>query len=127
MEKAFYDAGGHLIVGTDPTGAGDVVPGYANQRALQLLMEMGLRVEQAIEVATRNGARYLQLDGDLGTVEVGKRADLVLMRGDPGADPEAFRRMVTVFKDGVGYDSADTSFHTLTTDGALGRDILGKE
>jgi uncharacterized Ntn-hydrolase superfamily protein len=106
MEKAFYDAGGMLLVGTDPTGAGDVVPGYANQRAVQLLMEIGLTVEQAIEVATRNGARYLQLEGDLGTVEVGKRADLVLMRGDPGADPEALRRMVTVFKDGVGYDSA---------------------
>ena len=38
MEKAFYDAGGFLVVGTDPTGGGDVVPGYANQRALQLLV-----------------------------------------------------------------------------------------
>jgi imidazolonepropionase-like amidohydrolase len=82
------------------------VPGYANQRAVQLLMEMGLTVEQAIEVATRNGAEYLERDGEIGTVEVGKRADLVLMRGDPGSDPEALRRMVTVFKDGVGYDSA---------------------
>ena len=105
MEKAFYDAGGLLVVGTDPTGAGDVVPGYANQRALQLLLEMGLSVEQAVEVATRNGAAYLGLAGEIGTVEVGKRADLVLMRGDPGADPEAFRRMTLVFKDGVPYDS----------------------
>lgn len=106
MEKAFYDAGGTLVVGTDPTGGGDVVPGYANQRALQILMEMGLTVEQAVEVATKNGAEYLgQLDR-IGTVEVGKRADLVLMRGDPGADPEAFRAMTVVFKDGVGYDSA---------------------
>lgn len=106
MEKAFYDAGGMLVVGTDPTGAGDVVPGYANQRALQLLMEMGLTVEQAVEVATRNGAIYLERQDEIGTVEAGKRADLVLMRGDPGADPEAFRRMTVVFKDGVGYDSS---------------------
>jgi enamidase len=105
MEKAFYDAGGFLVVGTDPTGGGDVVPGYANQRALQLLMEMGLSVEQAVEVATRNGARYLERDDEIGTVEVGKRADLVLMRGDPATDPEAFRQMTIVFKDGVGYDS----------------------
>jgi imidazolonepropionase-like amidohydrolase len=105
MEKAFYDAGGLLVVGTDPTGAGDVVPGYANQRAVQLLMEMGLTVEQAVEVATRNGARYLERDGEIGTVEVGKRADLVLMHGDPGEDPQAFRAMTLVFKDGVGYDS----------------------
>jgi imidazolonepropionase-like amidohydrolase len=105
MEKAFYDAGGTLLVGTDPTGAGDVVPGYANQRALQLLMEMGLSVEQAVEVATMNGAAYLEQDAEIGSVEVGKRADLVLMRGDPGVDPGAFRAMTLVFKDGVGYDS----------------------
>lgn len=105
MEKAFYDAGGLLVVGTDPTGAGDVVPGYANQRALQLLAEMGLTVEQAVEVATRNGALYLERADDVGTVEAGKRADLVLMSGDPTADVEAFRRMTLVFKDGVAYDS----------------------
>jgi enamidase len=106
MEKAFYDAGGFLVVGTDPTGAGDVVPGYANQRALQLLVEMGLTVEQAVEVATLNGARYLERDGEIGTIEVGKRADLVLLRGDPTADVSAFRATTVVFKDGVGYDSA---------------------
>ncbi|HSG09607.1 MAG TPA: amidohydrolase family protein [Longimicrobiales bacterium] len=106
LEKAFYDAGGLLVVGTDPTGAGDVVPGYANQRALQLLVEMGLSAEKAVEVATRNGAVYLGRADEIGTVAVGKRADLVLVRGDPTADPEAFRQMTVVFKDGVGYDSA---------------------
>ncbi|MEZ4416042.1 MAG: amidohydrolase family protein [Gemmatimonadota bacterium] len=106
MEKAFYDAGGFLVVGTDPTGGGDVVPGYANQRALQLLVEMGLSTEQAIEVATRNGARYLGLENEIGSVTPGLRADLVLMRGDPATDPGAFERVTVVFKDGVGYDSA---------------------
>jgi len=106
MEMAFYEAGGVLLVGTDPTGGGDVVPGYANQRALQLLMEMGLTAEQAVEVATKNGATYLEREDEIGTVEVGKRADLVLMRGDPTEDPAAFRGVTLVFKDGVGYDSA---------------------
>lgn len=106
MEKAFYDMGGTLVVGTDPTGGGDVVPGYANQRAVQLLIEMGLTVEQAIEVATLNGARYLEREDEIGSVEVGKRADLVLMRGDLRSDAEALRAMTVVFKDGVGYDSA---------------------
>jgi len=105
MEKAFYDAGGFLVVGTDPTGGGDVVPGYANQRAVQLLVEVGLTVEQAVEVATLNGARYLGRDSEIGTVEVGKRADLVLLRGDPTIDVGAFRNTTLVFKDGVGYDS----------------------
>ena len=72
---------------------------------LQILMEMGLTVEQAVEVATRNGAEYLEQGDEIGTIEEGKRADLVLMRGDPGSDPEAFRAMTVVFKDGVGYDS----------------------
>jgi enamidase len=67
---------------------------------------MGLTVEQAVEVATRNGARYLERDSEIGTVEAGKRADLVLMRGDPVSDIEAFMRMTLVFKDGVAYDSA---------------------
>lgn len=106
LEKAFHDAGGLLVAGTDPTGAGDVVPGYANQRMLQLLVEMGLPVEEAVAVATRNGAVYLERDEDIGTVEVGKRADLVVLEGDPATDVDAFRRMTLVFKDGVGYDSA---------------------
>jgi imidazolonepropionase-like amidohydrolase len=105
MEKAFYDAGGMLVVGTDPTGGGDVVPGYANQRALQLLVEMGLTPEQAVEVATRNGARYLERDSEIGTIVEGMRADLVLLRGDPTEDVGAFRNTVLVFKDGVGFDS----------------------
>ena len=62
-------------------------------------------MEQAVEVATRNGAEYLEQGDEIGTIEEGKRADLVLMRGDPGSDPEAFRAMTVVFKDGVGYDS----------------------
>ena len=105
MEKAFYDAGGVLLLGTDPTGGGDVVPGYANQRSLQLLVEMGLSVEEAVEIATFNGARYLEISDEVGTVEVGKRADFVLIEGDVVADPGAFRAMNLVFKDGVGYDS----------------------
>ncbi len=107
MEKAFYDAGGHLVVGIDPTGAGDVVPGYANQRTLQLLVEMGLSVEEAVKVATLDGARYLEVDHRTGSVEVGKDADLVLMRGDPREDADAFRRTTLVFKHGVGYDSRE--------------------
>ena len=106
MEKAFYDRGGFLVVGTDPTGGGDVVPGYANQRAIQLLIEMGLTVEEAVEVSTKNGAIYLGQDDEIGTIEAGKRADLVLINGDVTTDIEQFRRMRIVFKDGVAYDSA---------------------
>ena len=106
MEKIFYDRGGMLLAGTDPTGAGDVVPGYANQRSYQLLVEMGLTPVQAIEVMTLNGARYLGVDADLGSIERGKIADLVLIDGLLDDDDSAIRRMELVFKDGVGYSSA---------------------
>jgi imidazolonepropionase-like amidohydrolase len=46
------------------------------------------------------------MDASIGSVEVGKIADLVLLEGDPGTELEAFRRTTLVFKDGVGYDSA---------------------
>ena len=56
-------------------------------------------------MATKNGAEYLELNEEIGTVEEGKRADLVLMVGELRDDPEALRRMTLVFKDGVAYDS----------------------
>jgi enamidase len=102
----FHDRGGAVVVGIDPTGGGDVVPGWANQRAVSLLVEAGFTPEEAVQVATLNGARYLEVADQIGSVEKGKRADLVLMSGDLRTDPETVRRVVLVFKDGVGYDSA---------------------
>ncbi len=106
LEYAFAKAGGRLLVGTDPTGYGGVVPGFANQRAIVLLVEAGFSVEAAIAIATQNGAEYLGLDEHVGTVEVGKRADLVVIDGDITADIAAVERVTWVFKDGIGYDSS---------------------
>lgn len=106
MEKIFHDRGGLLIVGTDPTGAGDVIPGYANLRALELLVEAGFDFEEAVRIATLNGAIYLERADEVGTVEVGKLADLVLIEGDPTADVSAVRDVELVFKGGIGWDSA---------------------
>lgn len=101
----FHQRGGHLVAGIDPTGGGDVLPGHANQRLIQLLLEGGFPVEEAIQVVTLNGARYLEAADVIGSVEPGKRADLVLMQGDLRADAETLRRPVLVFKDGVGFDA----------------------
>jgi imidazolonepropionase-like amidohydrolase len=54
---------------------------------------------------TLNGAKVLGVDQDLGSIAAGKVADLVLIDGDPVARPSEIRQVVTVFKDGVGYDS----------------------
>jgi imidazolonepropionase-like amidohydrolase len=68
--------------------------------------EAGFTLEEAIQIATLNGARILGEDVDIGSIAVGKRADLVLVRGDSVADPSSIYEVVTVFKDGRGFDSA---------------------
>ena len=105
FERLFAEAGGLLVAGIDPTGYGGVVPGYANHREVELLVEAGFTPEEAIMVSTYNGAVYLGIDDRVGTVAVGKVADLVVIDGDPSARIEDIRRMEIVFKGGIGYDS----------------------
>ena len=105
FEKAFYDAGGLLAAGVDPTGMGGALPGYGDQRNYELLLEAGFTPEQVIQVMTLNGARVLGEDADFGSVEPGKLADLVVINGNPVACPAEIRNVTLVFKEGVGYDS----------------------
>jgi imidazolonepropionase-like amidohydrolase len=104
LERAFVKAGGLLIAGTDPTGSGGVVPGYANQRQIELLVEAGFSPVEAIAIGTLNGARYLGRDARIGSIAAGKQADLVVVAGDPSSTIGDIRNVETVFKQGVGYD-----------------------
>jgi Amidohydrolase family len=104
FDKAFYSAGGLLANGVDPTGNGGALPGFGDQRGYELLREAGLTAEQAVQVVSYNGARILGVADKLGSVEKGKLADLVLLEGDLTQDPSVIRNVVTVFKDGYGYD-----------------------
>ena len=104
LERAFVKAGGLLVVGTDPTGGGGVVPGFANQRAVELLVEAGFSPLEAISIATLNGARYLGREAAIGTIAPGKQADLVVVDGDPSRAIADIRKVETVFRLGVGYD-----------------------
>jgi imidazolonepropionase-like amidohydrolase len=105
-ERAFVQAGGLLAAGVDPTGNGGALPGYGDQRNYELLVEAGFSPGEAVRIMSANGAKVLGVDRELGTVAAGKIADLVLIRGDVASTPIAIRNVVTVFKDGVGYDSA---------------------
>ena len=107
FELAFHEAGGLLAAGVDPTGIGGALPGFGDQRNFELLVEAGFRPVEAIQVMTYNGARVLGIGDELGTVEEGKRADLVLIDGNPLEEPGEIRNVTTVFKDGVGYDSRE--------------------
>ncbi len=106
LERAFAKAGGLLIAGTDPTGSGGVIPGYSNQRALELLVEAGFTPLEAITIGTRNGAKYLGRDARIGTLAAGKQADLIVINGNPAANIADVRNVETVFKRGVGFDPA---------------------
>ncbi len=103
--KRFYDKGGKLVAGTDPTGAGRTVAGYANRRTIEILVEAGFPLVDVIKICTLNGAEYLEQQDSIGTVEVGKTADLILIDGDLRTDIKTVRNMEIVFKDGIGFDS----------------------
>jgi imidazolonepropionase-like amidohydrolase len=105
FEHAFAKAGGLLLAGPDPTGNGGVLPGFGNQREIELLVEAGFTAVEAIQVATQNGARFLGREDEIGTLLPGRRADIVLIKGDPGRNIAEIENVEIVFKDGIGYDS----------------------
>ncbi|MEO7028257.1 MAG: amidohydrolase family protein [Acidobacteriaceae bacterium] len=105
LERKFVAAGGLLLAGPDPTGDGGVLPGFGDQREIELLVEAGFRPVEAIKIATLNGATYLGRAASIGSVAVGKNADLVVVKGDPAAHIADIENTEIVFKDGVGYDS----------------------
>ena len=105
LEYAFSMAGGLLLAGPDPTGDGGVVPGFGDQREIELLVEAGFTPLEAIKVATWNGATYLRRQDQIGSVAVGKNADLVVVKGDPSTRINDIENVEIVFKDGIGYDS----------------------
>jgi enamidase len=106
LEVAFFRAGGLLVAGTDPTGGGGVVAGFSNQRTVELLVDAGFTPLEAIQISTLNGAKYLRRDAEIGSLAVGKQADLLVIGGDPSTDVRAIRNVELVFKQGVGYDPA---------------------
>lgn len=104
-ERMFVDAGGVLGAGSDPWGTG-FLPGFGNLRNYELLREGGFNPEEAIRVLTLNGARILGEEARIGSVEAGKAADLVVIRGDPVGSAEQIYEVALVFRDGIGYDAA---------------------
>jgi hypothetical protein len=106
FERQFVAAGGRLMAGADPTGWGGTMAGFADLRGLELLVEAGLTPEQAIKVSTANGADFLRESETIGSIETGKQADLVVIRGNPSANISDVQNVELVFKDGVGYDPA---------------------
>jgi hypothetical protein len=105
FERAFVAAGGLLLAGLDPTGNGGVVAGFGDLREVELLVEAGFTPVEAIKIATFNGAKFLGEDSRIGSIAIGKQADLMIVKGNPATKITDIENVEIVFKDGVGYDS----------------------
>ncbi len=105
FEHRFFLAGGVLTAGPDPSAYGAVVAGIGDWRDLELLVEAGFTPIEAIKIASANGAVALGRIDSVGTIEPGKLADLILVRGDPSINIEAIEDVEIVFKEGIGFDS----------------------
>jgi imidazolonepropionase-like amidohydrolase len=98
---ALHKAGIPIVPGSD-TG----LVGYGLHRELELYVDAGMTPMEAIQSATIVSAKAMKLEGELGTVEAGKRADLILVDGDPLADIRALRRVSRVIANGRMLDPA---------------------
>jgi imidazolonepropionase-like amidohydrolase len=105
LERAFVAAGGLLLAGADSVGVNGNLPGFGDQREIELLVEAGFTPVQAIRIATLNGAIYLGRQDQIGSISAGKNADLVVMKGDPATRIADIENVEIVFKDGAGYDA----------------------
>lgn len=101
MTKRMYDAGVPILAGTD------AIAGIMLHRELELEVQAGIPPAKSLQIATLNAARLLKQEKDLGSVAAGKRADFVLVEGNPAEHISDIRRCRVVMKDGVMYNSAD--------------------
>jgi len=104
FERAFVRAGGLLLAGADAVI--DVfIAGFGDQREVEMLVEAGFTPEQAIQIASLNGAQFLKESKRIGSLTPGKQADIVVVKGDVSKDIRDIENVEIVFKDGVGFDS----------------------
>ncbi|HEV7674876.1 MAG TPA: amidohydrolase family protein [Candidatus Angelobacter sp.] len=105
FERAFVKAGGTLLAGLDPTGIGGIIAGFGDLREVELLVDAGFTPLEAIKIATLNGAQFLGVADQVGSLTPGKQADIMLVKGDPSSKIVDIENVELVFKDGVGWDS----------------------
>ncbi len=97
MTARMWKAGIPLVAGTD------AMPGFTLHRELELYVKAGIPAPEALRIATWNGAKYTRTLDRLGSITVGKLADLVLVDGDPTTNISDLRRINLVMKEGVIY------------------------
>jgi hypothetical protein len=104
--RALYAAGVLVGMGTDSPGITPDWPGESMHNELELHVQAGVSPIDAIQMATSNGAKILNWDAELGSVEQGKVADLLIVKGDPANNITDTRNVVHVIKSGKLLDRA---------------------
>ncbi|MFI5311463.1 MAG: amidohydrolase family protein [Gemmatimonadales bacterium] len=106
--KAFYDAGGGglITLGTDYPSTGEYLPGFSVHREMFAMQRAGLPAAAVLKIATINSARAIGVGDRLGTLEAGKLADLVVVRGNPLQDIRNTHNVQMIIKGGTSYDPA---------------------
>jgi hypothetical protein len=104
--KAFYQKGGEdlILVGTDEPVYTSLLPGFAYHRELYAMVYAGIPNMSVIRAATINGAKALGVEDELGSIEVGKIADIIIINGDPIEDIKNTRNVKMIIKEGEFYD-----------------------
>jgi imidazolonepropionase-like amidohydrolase len=100
--KAFVNGGGRLVLGSD--AGSERLAGLADHEALKGLVRMGFEPVEAMRIATLNGATFLGIQDRTGSLQVGKEADIVVVRGNPANRIEDIEHVQVVFNNGVAYD-----------------------
>ena len=102
----FFQAGGRIAAGTDELTSG-VVPGFSLHRELELMVQAGLTPMQAIQAATKTGAELLGKSNELGTIEPGKLADLIIVDGQPHIRINDIRKASAIIQDGIMFQQSE--------------------
>ncbi|HEX9493556.1 MAG TPA: amidohydrolase family protein, partial [Thermoanaerobaculia bacterium] len=96
--KLLYDSGVRIVGGTDGMG------GYQLPHELELYVDAGIPAPAVLQIATIGAARVMKHDGEIGSIEPGKLADVILIDGNPAADIHALRKVALVIRGGTVFD-----------------------
>jgi imidazolonepropionase-like amidohydrolase len=104
--EPFHAAGGLITLGTDHVSNGNHLPGFGIHREMDVMVRSGISPSETLKIATINGAKALKIDQDHGSIETGKSADLVILKGNPLENIRNTRNISHVVKTGVIHDPA---------------------
>ena len=104
LERLFIKSGGRVLLGADAADCG-LLPGFQDHNAMVSMVKAGWTPLEVIRIATIDGATFLKANNVLGSIDVGKNADLLIVSGKPDQNIGDIRNVEIVFRNGIGYDS----------------------